>query len=159
MIKAYGLHWSLNKVHWGTPGRGGAGQMLGYEKDNKKNLIDFRYQIGIYALYYDFNLVYVGQTRSKHNPLFNRLKDHKSDHLSERWDRFSWFGTRRVLKKNELSIIPKVPPDLSMTIALNVLEAVTIAIAEPRLNLQRGSWGDDAVQYFQIGPDDEGEPA
>jgi hypothetical protein len=32
--------------------------------------------------------------------------------------------------------------------ALNILEAVSIALSEPRLNLQRGKWG-DATQYFQ----------
>ena len=32
--------------------------------------------------------------------------------------------------------------------ALNMLEAVSIAIAEPRLNLQRGRWG-DTTKYFQ----------
>ena len=45
--------------------------------------------------------------------------------------------------------------------ALNVLEAVSIAISEPRLNLQRGRWG-DATKYFQFldregGEDDEEE--
>ena len=32
--------------------------------------------------------------------------------------------------------------------ALNILEAISIAISEPRLNLQRGKWS-DATQYFQ----------
>lgn len=158
MIRAYGLHWSRNYVYWGTQGPGGAGRMQGYEKDKKKNLIDFRYQIGVYALYYDFNLVYVGQTRSKKNPLFKRLKDHKSDHLAERWNRFSWFGTRWVTKQNELSIGAMVS-SLKTTKALNVLEAVAIAIAEPRLNLRRGNWGNNAVQYFQINSNKAGGPA
>jgi hypothetical protein len=44
----------------------------------------------------------------------------------------------------------------STEVALNVLEAITIAISEPRLNLQRGRWG-DAQQYFQwwLGAGDE----
>ncbi|MDA8151381.1 MAG: hypothetical protein M0003_01495 [Acidithiobacillus sp.] len=36
----------------------------------------------------------------------------------------------------------------STEVALNVLEAIAIAISEPRLNLQRGRWG-EAQQYFQ----------
>jgi hypothetical protein len=36
----------------------------------------------------------------------------------------------------------------SVEVALNILEAIAIAVAEPRLNLQRGRWG-DAQQYFQ----------
>jgi len=35
-----------------------------------------------------------------------------------------------------------------MAVALNILEAVSIAVSEPRLNLQRGKWG-DATQYYQ----------
>ncbi len=38
-----------------------------------------------------------------------------------------------------------------MPIAIDILEAVSIAIAEPRLNLQRGNWTKaEAIQYFQI---------
>jgi hypothetical protein len=36
----------------------------------------------------------------------------------------------------------------SVEVALNILEAMAIAVSEPRLNLQRGRWG-DAQQYFQ----------
>ena len=45
----------------------------------------------------------------------------------------------------------------STEVALNVLEAIAIAISEPRLNLQRGRWGGEAQQYFQwwIGVGDE----
>ena len=31
---------------------------------------------------------------------------------------------------------------------LNIMEAISIAISEPRLNLQRGRWS-DATKYFQ----------
>ena len=39
---------------------------------------------------------------------------------------------------------------------LNILEAVATAIAEPRLNLQRGKWG-EASQYYQYIPEQEDE--
>lgn len=39
---------------------------------------------------------------------------------------------------------------------LNIMEAVATAITEPRLNLQRGRWG-EAKQYFQYLPDSEEE--
>jgi len=32
---------------------------------------------------------------------------------------------------------------------LNIMEAVAIAVSEPRLNLQRGRWG-EATQYYQV---------
>ncbi len=53
---------------------------------------------GVYALYADYELVYVGQTGAGNQRLFRRLRDHKKDHLSERWNRFSWFGTQWVTK-------------------------------------------------------------
>jgi hypothetical protein len=79
--------------------------------------------------------------------LFNRLRTHKKDHLSERWNRFSWFGTQWVTKAGALSADTAAISD-SVEATLNVLEAVSIAIAEPRSNLQRGKWS-DATKYFQ----------
>jgi hypothetical protein len=52
-----------------------------------------------------------------------------------------------VTKSNELSKdTASVSGSLEAT--LNILEAVSIALSEPRLNLQRGKWG-DATQYYQ----------
>ncbi len=101
MIKSYGVYWAVEHVDWGIAKRGG--QLLGAEKrDDEENAVDFRYQRGIYALYYDFDLVYVGQAE-KGGRLFGRLKVHLSDHLAERWNRFSWFGTRAVTNQNGLT--------------------------------------------------------
>ena len=146
MIRSYGVHWSADRVFWGRPAVAGA--LFGAaSRSSKARSVDFREQRGIYALYAEYELVYVGQTGSGNDRLFNRLKAHKSDHLSERWDRFSWFGTQWVTKANELS---SDTATLSQSVegTLNILEAVSIAISEPRLNLQRGKWG-DATQYFQ----------
>lgn len=146
MIRSYGLHWRDDRVSWG--GKGTLGMLLGAaSKSNNARPVNFREQRGIYALYADYELVYLGQTGAGINRLFNRLKAHKSDHLSERWNRFSWFGTQWVKADNELSTdIAAV--SLPTVTSLNILEAVSIAIGEPRLNLQRGKWG-DAKQYFQ----------
>jgi hypothetical protein len=72
---------------------------------------------------------------------------HRSDHLSERWNRFSWFGTQWVTAQNKLST-DTASVKQSVEAALNIMEAVAIAISEPRLNLQRGRWS-DATLYFQ----------
>ena len=102
-------------------------------------------------MYSEFETVYIGQTGGGVQRLFVRLRQHLSDHLSERWDRFSWFGTQRVTNTGTLSVdTAAVHEDIGA--ALNILEATAIAIAEPRLNLQRGKWG-SAKQYFQVCPD------
>lgn len=157
MILSYGLHWQVDRVFWGRPKV--AGTLLGAaSKSPRARPVDFRNQRGIYVLYADYDLVYVGQTGAGNDRLFNRLKSHKSDHLSERWNRFSWFGTQWVTKAGQLSADTAA---VSQTVEglLNTLEAVSIAISEPRLNLQRGKWG-EATKYFQWWdrtPDDEEE--
>ena len=146
MIQSYGLHWHIDRVFWGYPNV--AGTLLGAaSRSPKARPVDFRYQRGIYTLYADYELVYVGQTGAGNDRLFKRLKSHKTDHLSERWNRFSWFGTQWVTKAGTISADTARLGE-SVEAALNILESVTIAIAEPRLNLQRGKWG-EATKYFQ----------
>lgn len=164
MIESFGLHWRKDLVFWGR--QKNRGSLLGAaSRSIHARAVDFREQRGIYALYADYELVYVGQTGSGDDRLFTRLRMHKSDHLSERWNRFSWFGTQWVTEAGALSKDTKAVQD-SIVKFLNVLEAVSIAVAEPRLNLQRGKWS-DATQYFQykdsrlsqqIDDEDEEEP-
>ena len=146
MIRSFGLHWHIERVYWGY--QNSAGALWGAaSRSPRAYAIDFREQRGIYALYADYELVYVGQTGAGKDRLFKRLKTHMNDHLSERWNRFSWFGTQRVLQSRELSSDTEVI-HVSVELALNLLEAVSISVSEPRLNLQRGRWS-DATQYYQ----------
>jgi hypothetical protein len=93
----------------------------------------------------------VGQTGAGDDRLFERLKFHRTDHLAERWNRFSWFGTQWVTEQHHLSNDTAAVHE-GITVVLNILEAVAIAISEPRL--QRGRWG-DVKQYYQVNPDEE----
>jgi hypothetical protein len=147
MIRTYGLFWKVEDVFWGRPRN--PGRLIGSKSQSARAIaVDFRQQRGIYALYADYELVYIGQTGAGEDRLFDRLKFHLSDHLVERWNRFSWFGTQWVTRQHRLSTdTAAVHQDMAK--ALNILEATAIAIAEPRLNLQRGRWG-DAKQYFQV---------
>ena len=149
MIRGYGLYWQAHEVDWGKTGAGNSGTLLGAKTRSKRaRQIDFREQRGIYALYADYELVYVGQTGSKKKRLFSRLKEHRNDHLAGRWNRFSWFGTQWVTKKYLLSS-DTVAVHEGINSVLNILEAVSIAISEPKLNLQRGRWG-QSIPYFQV---------
>jgi len=148
MIKTYGLHWRLDRISWGKTGAGHIGTLCGSTTlSAKARPIDFRNQRGIYALYADYDLIYIGQTGTNRHRLFDRLKEHMKDHLSERWNRFSWFGTQWVTAGHKLSCDTAAIHEY-MAHTLNILEAISIAIAEPRLNLQRGKWN-AAKRYFQ----------
>ena len=159
MFRSYGLFWREDRVFWGW-GRGSAkGHLYGRKVDSRtgkttsKDKVDFKDQIGIYALYYNFELVYVGQvgastTDDKGRTLFARLKDHRDGHNSERWDRFSWFGLRDVSDK-ELTDIRTAKLEVTKGQILNMFEAVMIALSEPQLNLQRGRMSNYATRYSQ----------
>ena len=148
MIHTIGHLWSVNDVFWGA-GRQ-AGRLWGVPYYRKKqDPIDFRDQVGIYVLYADFHLVYVGQTGAGGQRLLHRLKQHRDDHLARRWNRFSWFGVRWVKKTGGLSAVAQAAhPPLAQV--LNHLEAIIIDTAEPALNSQGGRFGDEVRWYRQV---------
>ena len=160
MIRNYGLFWREDRIFWGW--RGKQGHLNGQEVDNRTGKtkttsrpIDFQYQIGIYALYYDFELVYIGQAGAstkdggKGRTLLDRFRDHRDNRHSGRWDRFSWFGVQNVKSNKELSDYYKAVTKVTNRQILDLFEAVPIALSEPKLNLQRGNLKDYATQYSQ----------
>ena len=161
MFRSYGLFWREDRIFWGWRGKQGHLKGRGVDKATGKTKttsrpIDFQYQIGIYALYYDFELVYVGQVgpntdENKGRTLLDRLKDHRDGYNSERWDRFSWFGLRDVKSSDEelTKIREKGLSGVTKIQILNMFEAVMIALSEPKLNVQRGRMSKYATQYSQ----------
>jgi hypothetical protein len=143
-----GLFWKADDVFWGR--RKNPGSLLGRPTNRlKSNAVDFRNQIGIYVLYADYSIVYVGQTGSKDQKLFVRLRQHQNDNLAGRWNRFSWFGILRVLGNRQLSV-QKTTLHPSLGLALDHIEGVLIHAAEPPLNRQNGAFGVNVVQYLQV---------
>ena len=115
---------------------------------------------GIYALYADYDLVYIGKTGAGVANLLSRLKNHRIGRLSERWNRFSWFGAMWVNDNNELEDSNRISEYTNFGFDddvqdfrnsfLNIIEDVSIAISEPRLNLQQGNFGQEEIpQYYQ----------
>jgi hypothetical protein len=148
LIKNYGLFWNRNDVFWGGVGPGNSGTLLGKLFTTDKPT-DFRDQQGIYVLYDDnFRMVYVGQAGSKDNRLFDRLKQHRSDDVADRWTKFSWFGLKWVTKENKLSA-DKGGNTAKIPAVLNHLEAILIAAAEPIHNKQGGRFTEECKKYFQ----------
>ena len=152
LITHYGLFWSERSVFWGW--QKNPGQILGRipvkktgrGASNKDERIveNFRDYVGIYCLYGDGGLIYVGQTgltKSTTRTLFMRLNEHRRDHLSGRWDKFSWFGCERsrLEERREITRLD----------ALAQLEAILIAATDPRFNKQSGKFG-EAAQVFQV---------
>ena len=148
MIQSIGLFWRRDNVFWGRGNQ--AGMLLGVPAGNvTAEAADFREQVGIYALYAEYEIVYVGQTGNGNQKLLHRLKQHRSDDLAERWDRFSWFGLRRVLNSGRLSNVNQATHP-SLRITLDHMEAILIHAAEPRMNRQGGRFGEAVTRYLQV---------
>ena len=153
VIKSFGVFWEREHIEWGHKGPGGAGTLLGYATTPSKS-IDFREQRGIYVLYEGVDIashrvIYVGQAGSGHQDLFHRLRNHRDDHLWNRWQRFSWFGflgvgTQGLVHKRKAST-----GALTMAVALDQMEAILIALLEPLRNSQGPKWR-GATEYFQV---------
>ncbi len=148
LVRSMGLFWREDFVYWGAGSQAGA--LLGVPFNETTSApIDFRDQIGIYALYADYHLVYVGQAGAGDQTLFSRLKQHRKNDLSGRWNRFSWFGVLRVLNSGNLSSkTDALHPDLPDV--LNHIEAILIHAAEPPMNSQGGLFGERVIRYQQV---------
>jgi hypothetical protein len=128
IIGAYGLFWREDEVIW-SPGKGNTFHLYGRRNKNKGtvSICDFRKQAGIYILYGNLGSYYGGLT----NNLGRRLGEHTRDDHAGMWDRFSWFGFRRVLLSKDdsgvrrLGVLPtKHPVDSNKVI--KDLEAVVL---------------------------------
>ena len=162
MIHNYGLLWRRDRIYWGKGGKGdNSAHLRGMPTRSKKKppdtkkeeTVDFRKQIGVYGLYHDFELVYVGQVGAKTEKgeegtnFHTRLNCHRTDFLEDRWNRFSWFGIRKVRMNGRLGAITGGATPTKADI-LDTLEAVMISISEPKLNRKGGKWK-IAKEYFQ----------
>ncbi len=145
-IKNYGLFWQRKHVTWGN--QGSAGSLFGKKKGSKKsNPINFREQIGFYALYDDkHELIYFGQVGKQ--TLFARLRQHTKGSISNRWVQFSWFGTRLVKKTDNNLSLPSASAQGNYADFLNQVEAIIIETARPKENRQGGKFK-GADEYLQ----------
>jgi len=137
-INAFGMYWQRQKVMWTTTPKLLGGQELGTP-------VDFCQQKGVYLLHDGSKVVYVGRTTDR--PLGIRLKEHTSDRLNGRWDRFSWFGIFAVSPDGSLSTMP--PGTFNIENLIATMEALLIEGLEPPQNRRRG---DDfsAVEFPQL---------
>lgn len=139
LINAFGMYWSRSSVLWTSTPR-----ILGQQQAGS-TAVNFCDQKGVYLLHDGRTVVYVGRTTDQ--PLGVRLRQHISDRLNGRWDRFSWFGVYSVDDNGGLNTAASVSYDLSMLIV--TMEALLIEGLEPPQNRKRG---DDfrAVEFLQV---------
>ncbi len=139
LINAFGMYWSRNNVLWNA-----APRILG-EQQPGSTAVDFCTEKGVYLLHDGRDVVYVGRTTEQ--PLGIRLRQHTTDRLNGRWDRFSWFGVYPVSEDASLNTTAAVTYDLNLLIT--TMEALLIEGLEPPQNRKRG---DDfrAVEFLQV---------
>src|SRR6266550_6104025 len=96
LITSYGLFWKLDQTEWlSGDGHKGKQRLLGRlkKKGSRLRVADFWLQTGIYVLYGNYGLYYIGVSGRQ---LGKRIHDHLTDDHAGKWDRFSWFGFREV---------------------------------------------------------------
>lgn len=130
IINAFGIYWNRNLVHWKSQP-----DLLGIQQVGATE-VNFKDQIGIYLLHDSRETVYVGQAIEQ--PLGKRLKDHTTDRLAGRWDRFSWFGLYPVREDAKLNLSVTFK-DFTIQNLGDILEAILIESIEPRQNRKQGN--------------------
>jgi hypothetical protein len=150
IIANMGLFWHRDKVLWIGSRRQPKGILGVRARAKRSGNVDFWNQAGIYALYADDDLIYVGQAGlGDKSCIGNRLKSHTRDDLADRWDKFSWFGLRKVKQNRELGgkfIMAKA----TWSDVADIIEGILIEVAEPPQNSQKGRFGMGVHRYIQV---------
>lgn len=156
-IKNFGFMWERDNVDWGARSRGARAKLVGRMVKKLGRKVDFSDQMGIYVLYDRFEQpVQIGQSKN----ILKRLRQHRRDHLRNRWSYFSWFGFFSV-GANDTLLVKDSGPELKRTLtlgeSLNELEAILIQVLEPRLNRRGSNWSEteEYLQVFSSSDDDD----
>ena len=139
LINAFGMYWRRDRVLW-TP----TPRLLGQQQPGSTP-VDFSPEKGVYLLHDGREAVYVCRTTDQ--PLAARLRQHTSDRLNGRWDRFSWFGVFSVTEAG--LVVEEITDTFSIDNLITTMEALLIEGLEPPQNRKRG---DEfrAVEYLQV---------
>jgi hypothetical protein len=93
---------------------------------------------GIYALYDNFKLVYIGLAASGEG-IGSRLRAHnEKPRMARRWDSFSWFGIDGFDEKGELFKYRE--HDVSAEVLIRSCELIGILVADPPMNRSQGKF-------------------
>ena len=152
LVGAYGVFWDARLVDWEAYRwrlLGRRGMASGTIK-----IADFRKARGVYVLYSDTGIYYVGLASSE-SGIGGRLKDHRSDAHSGRWTRFSWFAfdgpsetevyPDGVLKHDEWAGIEEAED----RVVIREMEALLLAVTSPPGNVQKTKFL-AATEWLQV---------
>ncbi|NOS83738.1 MAG: GIY-YIG nuclease family protein [Ignavibacteria bacterium] len=146
IIKAYGLNWDP-KLIYGYKGLVARKCFKGDVRNKDKHFeIDFWKTRGIYTLFRNFEIVYVGKVTDMN--LGDRIRNHFNN-IGDHWDTFSFFSFTKVnfATRNVSTVTDSFHSNRSTVI--KTLEAILINTAEPYLNKQEARFPDAfrAIQY------------
>jgi len=138
IFPCFGMYWDRAQIAWETTSK-----LMGVEYVDGKE-IDFTLQKGIYVLYHDRDLIYVGQAFDR--SIFTRLREHTQQRLRGRWNRFSWFGIFEIDDQGALTTTAKEKYEYDKIV--DTLESILIEICEPFQNRKKGD--EKSVEYLQV---------
>jgi hypothetical protein len=140
LVQAFGMYWERSLIAWKNNPK-----LFGIQQTGALP-VNFSEQRGIYLLHDGSSVVYVGRVIDQ--SMGNRLFQHNSDRLRGRWNRFSWFGLRKVLPNGTLVDTDSGDIATTQKKLIATLEAILIEGLEPPQNRKRG---DDigAIEYLQ----------
>lgn len=151
LIGAYGTFWDRSLVDWTARNW----RLLGRQGRRRPALrvADFRRARGVYALYGDTGIYYVGLAIAG-GGIGRRLRDHTRDNHEREWSRFSWFSfddLSDVVVDDEGLLTMEQWDSVTVEdkIVIRELEALLIAVTSPPGNTQRMQF-QHGSQWFQV---------
>lgn len=139
LINAFGLYWVRQAVNWEERKLHGMRMHAKLTRKNsveKERAVDVSTQQGIYALYSDAKLLYVGLAMSEEG-IGDRLRSHHTKpRLSGRWDTFSWFGINGFDQTGAKRNVPSIKTDPNTLI--RTMELLVILVSDPPMNRASG---------------------
>ena len=140
VVNAIGMFWERSKVDWKISQT----RLLGHQPNG--TTVDMAGQRGVYLLHDAQGVVYVGRVTGQDLGL--RLRQHTTDRLNGRWNRFSWFGVFPVTESGALKTNADFS-NISTDSVIAAMEAVLIEALEPRQNRKRGDANFEAIEFLQ----------
>lgn len=143
LIRAYGLYWVRDAVKWDSkprrlPGLRMNAKVTARNSVEKKRHVDVWTQRGVYALYSDGKLMYVGLADSVEGIGDRLYSHHTKPRLTGRWDAFSWFGINGFDTTGNLVEVPSITT--SPKALIRALELIVILTADPLMNRASGKF-------------------